>query len=249
MAIANMQDLLDAGVHFGSHTSRWNPKMKPFIHGKRNNVHIVDIKQTLKGLIRAYKFLENVTASGKKVVFVGTKRQAQEVVRAEAARGEQYFVAQRWLGGTLTNIRTIRERVVRLEELEALETTGQIHEFSKKMISKINREKKKISQNFEGIRNMKQIPGAMVIIDPKNEAIALAEAIKLNIPVVALADTDCDPDPIDFLVPGNDDGIRSIQTIVSVLIDGCLSGASKQKQNAALEERSKATNNRAPAAR
>ena len=237
MPIVSMQELVEAGVHFGARTSLWCPKMKPFIYGKRSKIHIIDLRATLSGLIRAFHFLESVVAGGKKVVFVGTKRQAQEIVRSEAIRCEQFFVAERWLGGTLTNLRTIRERINRLEELENLEKTGRLAEFSKKMISTINRERTKITRNFEGIRQMKGMPGAIVLIDPKHEDIALAEAIKLNVPVVALADTDCDPDPVDFLVPGNDDALRSIATVVKVLADACASGAQKAKENAAINAR------------
>ncbi|MHC4871106.1 MAG: 30S ribosomal protein S2 [Planctomycetota bacterium] len=231
MAIVDMKELIEAGVHFGARASCWNPKMEPYIFCKKNKVHIVDMRETLKGIIRAYKFLEDLTSQGKRIVFVGTKRQAQDVVRTEARRSNQYFVAQRWLGGTLTNIKTVRERVQRLDELDALEESGQINEFSKKMISQINREKRKITRNFEGIREMKDVPGALVLIDPRNEQIALAEALKLNIPVIALVDTDCDPDPIDFIIPGNDDGIRSINAIVSVLADACIAGGAKRSEN------------------
>lgn len=238
MAIVDMKELLEAGVHFGARASSWNPKMEKYIFCKRNKVHIINMRETLRGLIRAYKFLEKITSEGKKVVFIGTKRQAQEVVRTEARRANQFFVAQRWLGGTLTNIKTIRERVQRLDELESLETSGRIKDFSKKMISQINREKRKISRNFEGIREMKKLPGALVIVDPRNEKISLAEALKLDIPVISLIDTDCDPDPIDFIIPGNDDGIRSIQAIIGTLADACISGASKRSENVMISEKS-----------
>ncbi|MBN1257394.1 MAG: 30S ribosomal protein S2 [Planctomycetes bacterium] len=246
MAIVKMQELLEAGVHFGARTSKWNPKMKPYIFGSRSKVHIIDLRESLRGLIRAYKFLENLTAQNKKVVFVGTKRQAKEVVRSEAKRADQFFVAERWLGGTLTNIRTVRERVARLEELEMLETTGEIQEFSKKMISHINRERKKISRNFEGIREMKSVPGALVLIDPNEEKIALREAMKLNIPTIAIADTDSDPDLIDFLIPANDESFRSIHAILSVLANACISGAGKRKENAMLAARAAGAPGEAP---
>ncbi len=237
MAIASIRDLLEAGVHFGARTSSWHPAMAPYIYGKRSGVHIIDLRETLRGLIRAYKFLESLTAQGQRVVFVGTKRQAQEIVRAEAQRCGQFFVAQRWLGGTLTNLRTVRERVTRLQELEELEESGRIEQFSKKMISAINREKRKISRNFEGIRDMTELPGALVLVDPKDERIALAEAVKLNIPTLALADTDCDPEPLDFVIPGNDESHRAIQTIVQVLADACEAGRAKASQQAMLKAR------------
>lgn len=237
MAIVTMQDLLEAGVHYGARSSLWCPKMAPYIHSKRSNIHIIDLRETLKGIIRSCKFLEQINAQGKRAIFVGTKRQAAEVVRTEAARAEQFFVAGRWLGGTLTNLRTIRERVGRLEELEALEANGAIQDFSKKMISSINREKTKITANFEGIREMKGQPGAIVLVDPKQEHIALAEAIKLNVPVVALADTDCNPDMVDFLIPGNDDSFRSISLIIGLLADACERGRKKQGEMAQIQER------------
>ncbi|MHC4886798.1 MAG: 30S ribosomal protein S2 [Planctomycetota bacterium] len=237
MASVKMQDLLEAGVHFGARSSSWNPKMAPYIHGKRSKIHIVDLKQTMRGLIRACALLKKLTSEGKQVVFVGTKRQAQDIVRTEAARANQHFVAQRWLGGTLTNLDTIRKRVKRLIELEELETGGHLQEFSKKMISSIQREKRKISRNFEGIRNMKSLPAAMVIVDPKEERIALAEAIKLGIPTIALVDTDCDPEPVDVVIPGNDDSLRSIQTIVGAMADACAEGSGYSAESAAIAAR------------
>jgi small subunit ribosomal protein S2 len=238
MAIVKMQDLLEAGVHFGARASRWNPKMKPYIYGKRSKIHIIDLRETVKGLIRACKFLENTTAKGKKVVFVGTKRQACDAIRSEAQRAEQYFVAERWLGGTLTNLKTVRRRVTRLEELEALEESGELAEFSKKMISQINRERRKITRNFEGIRDMKQLPAALVLVDPTEEKIALKEAMKLDIPVVAIADTDCDPDPVDFLVPANDDAFRSVHLLLGAMADACLRGQEKGREAAMVAARS-----------
>jgi small subunit ribosomal protein S2 len=239
MAIVKMQELIENGVHFGARASSWNPKMKPYIYGKRSKVHIIDVRETLRGIIRASKFLENLTATGGKVVFVGTKRQAREAVRSEAQRADQFFVAERWLGGTLTNIQTVRQRVIRLEELEALEESGAIEEFSKKMVSQINREKRKITRNFEGIREMKKLPDALVLVDPDEEDIALSEAMKLGIPVVAVADTDCDPDPIDFLIPANDDAYRSILVCLQPLADACLRGTEKERETQMMAAREK----------
>lgn len=233
------KDLLEAGVHFGSAASRWCPKMKPYIHSASNNLHIIDLRETLKGLIRACHFLENVAASGRKVLFIGTKRQAGEIVRQEALRCNSHFVVHRWLGGTLTNMNTMRKRMARLNELEGLETSGQIENFSKKMIANLGREKKKIFRNFEGIRDMDGLPGAMVIIDPKQEANAVAEAVKLEVPLVALTDTDTDPSQIDFVIPGNDDSQRSIQVIMSALADAVAEGNKKAGNLAAIAQREK----------
>ncbi|GHS95203.1 30S ribosomal protein S2 [Planctomycetales bacterium] len=233
MAInTTFKDLLDAGVHFGSPSAKWHPLMKPYIYGEVNRLHLVNLRETLKGLIRATHYLENLTASGKKVLFVGTSRQGREIVRTEAKRAGGFFVVHRWLGGTLTNMNTMRKRIARLNELEGLEASGEIEKFSKKMISNLTREKKKVFRNFEGIRDMEVAPGAMVIVDPKREANAVAEAIKLNVPIVALTDTDTDPTPIDFIVPGNDDSQRSIQLIVGLLADAVELGSKKAAANA-----------------
>ncbi len=247
MAIANLQELIEAGVHFGSQTSRWDPRMKQYIHSRRDKIYIIDLRETLKGLIRAYHFLSQVSAKGKNVLFVGTKRPAAEVVRQEAQRVSAHFVSTRWLGGTLTNLQTMRNRVNRLEELESLEKTGAISEFSKKMISSLTRERKKIFRNFEGTRDMKELPGAVVIVDPRNEHIAIAETLKLGLPIVALADTDCNPQPIDFLIPGNDDSIRSIQCIVSKLADAVAFGRKKASEQAVFAGANKAAGAARPA--
>jgi small subunit ribosomal protein S2 len=227
------KDLLEAGVHFGSASAKWHPLMKPYIYGEVNKLHLVNLRETLKGLIRASHFLENTTASGKKVLFVGASRQAREIVRIEAKRVGAFFVVHRWLGGTLTNMNTMRKRISRLKELEGLEASGEIEHFSKKMISSLTREKKKVFRNFEGIRDMDNVPGAMVIIDPKREKNAVAEAVKLGVPIVALTDTDTDPTPIDFIIPGNDDAQRSIQLIVAALTDAIEAGSKKAAANQA----------------
>ncbi len=237
MADITLKELVEAGVHFGSKSSRWNPKMKPYIHSKKSGIHVIDLRETLKGLIRASLFLNKVAASGKKVLFVGTKRQAADIVRQEASDANSYFVVHRWLGGTLTNMDTMRKRVTRLEELEALDKSGAIDNFSKKMVSSLTREKKKIFRNFEGIRDMKEMPGAIVIIDPTQEDIAVAESMKLGIPLVGIVDTDSDPDPIDFIIPANDDSQRSIQVILNALGGAIIEGAKKASSKSAIKAR------------
>ena len=224
MSIVSIQELVDAGFHFGHRTSRWNPKMKPFIFGKRNLIHIINLRETAKGLITACKFLTNLVQTKKGVLFVGTKWQAREIAVREAQRCGMHYVSERWLGGTLTNFDTIRKRLERLEELESMEKTGEINQFSKKAISSLNRERKKILKNLEGIRKMASLPGALVIVDPKHEHNAVSEAKKLGIPTVCLADTDCDPDMIDICVPGNDDAIRSIDLFLTKTADAVLAG-------------------------
>lgn len=246
MAIVQVRELIEAGVHFGSAVNRWNPKMKSYIHSRKNKICIIDLRETLRGLIRAYKFLSQITAQGKKVLFVGTKRQAGEVVRQEALRCNGFFVATRWLGGTLTNMKTMRQRIVRLKELEELETSGQFAQFSKKMISTLSREKKKVSRNFEGIRDMDKLPGAIVVVDPCGEDIAVAEAIKLDIPVVAITDTDSDPEYVDFVIPGNDDSMRSVQCLLSKLADAVCEGSKKAATQAIMDQRAGVRKDGAP---
>ena len=220
----SIQELVDAGFHFGHRTSKWNPKMKPFIFGKRNLIHIIDLRETVKGLITACKFLTNLVRTNKDVLFVGTKWQAREIAERESQRCGMHYVSERWLGGTLTNFDTIRRRLKRLEELENMEKTGAINQFSKKAISSFNRERKKILSNLKGVRNMATLPGALVVVDPKHEHIAISEARKLGIPTVCLADTDCDPDLIDICVPGNDDAIRSINLFFTKASDAIMAG-------------------------
>jgi small subunit ribosomal protein S2 len=232
MPFVSIKELVEAVVHFGCSASRWNPKMKPYIHAKQNKIHIIDLRETLKGLIRARHFLAKMAAQRKRALIVGTKRQAADVVRAESIRSNSHFVATRWLGGTLTNMNTMRSRIQRLEELESLEKGGAIQSFSKKMISNLARERKKIGRNFEGIREMKDLQGCVIVVDPRNEPIAVAEAVKLNVPLIAIADTDCNPDPIDFLIPANDESLRSIQILVAKLADAIVEGS----KNAGLQE-------------
>ena len=230
MAIVTLRELLDAGVHYGHRTSRRNPKMDKFIFGKRNAIHIVDLRETIRGLIKATRFLFRIAEEGQAVLLVGTKRQAAPVIEECSARAQMPYVSNRWLGVTLTNFKTIRSRLGRLQELEALETSGEMNNFSKKMISSLQREKRKIKQNLEGIRNMTRLPGALVIIDPKREKNALHEANKLGIPVICLVDTDSDPTMADIAIPGNDDAIRSIQLVTNKLTDAYLAGRSSYMQ-------------------
>ena len=216
--------LVDAGVHFGHRASRWNPKMAPYIHGKRNQIHVIDVRETLKGLLRARKLVQNVVASGKDILFVGSKRQARHAIAEEAARCGMHHVSERWLGGTLTNFRTIRSRLARMEELEKLFETGQIETYSKKMKSTLKRELDKMKTNLDGIRKMDKMPGIMFLIDVRREHIAVKEAKKMGVPTIAIVDTDCDPDPIDLPIPGNDDAMRAIEIIVKELADAAIEG-------------------------
>jgi len=219
-----VKSLVDAGVHFGHRVSRWNPKMQPYIHGKRNMIHIIDVRETVKGLLRAKRLLQNLVASGKDVLFVGTKRQARHAIEEESRRCGMHYVSERWLGGTLTNFRTIRQRLLRLEELEKLWATGAIESYSKKMKSTLQREMDKIKTNLEGIRKMERMPGVMFIIDTRREHIAVKEARKLGVPTIALIDTDSDPDLIDLPIPGNDDAMRAIEIILKELADAIIEG-------------------------
>lgn len=220
-----VKDLIDAGIHFGHRCSRWNPKMKPYIYGRKNLIHIIDVRETLKGLLAAKKFLNKLIASGKDVVIVGTKRQARGVVEEMGKRTGMPFVAERWLGGTLTNYRTIRSRLQRLEELERILQSPDVNKaYSKKMESSLKREYRKILRNLSGIRTMDKLPGAMFVVDVKREDIAVKEAKKIGIPVVALIDTDSDPDEVDIAIPGNDDALRAIELILKEVGDAVVEG-------------------------
>src|SRR3954466_13727525 len=219
-----VKSLVDAGVHFGHRVSRWNPKMQPYIHGKRNMIHIIDVKETIKGLLRAKRLVAQTVQGGKDVLFVGTKRQARHAVEEEARRSGMHYVSERWLGGTLTNFRTIRARLNRLEELEKLFQTGQIGTYSKKMKGTLQGEMAKIKANREGIRRMEKMPGAMFVVDTRREHIAVKEAKKLGVPTVALIDTDSDPDLIDLPIPGNDDAMKAIEIILKELADAIIEG-------------------------
>jgi small subunit ribosomal protein S2 len=225
LASALVREMLEAGIHFGHHCSRWNPKMKPYIYGKRNGIHIIDIRETLRGMLSAQRFISRVVAGGADVLFVGTKRQARESVQEQAKRGGMHYVTERWLGGTLTNFRTIRSRLKRLEELEGLVgsprwDTG----YSKKMQSTLTRELRKIQRNLSGIREMTRLPGALVVVDVRKEVNAVREAQSLGIPTVCLLDTDSDPDFASIPIPGNDDSMRSIQLVVTKLADAVEEG-------------------------
>jgi len=220
-----VKDLIDAGVHFGHRTSRWNPKMKPYIYNRRNLIHIIDVRETLKGVIAAKRFLNRLIAGGKDVVFVGTKRQARSVVEEVGKRCGMPYVSERWLGGTLTNYRTIRSRLQRLEELEQILQSPELNKnYSKKMESSLKREYRKILRNLSGIRTMDRLPGAIFVVDVKREHIAIKEARKLGIPVVALIDTDSDPDEVDIAIPGNDDAMRAIELILKEVGDAVVEG-------------------------
>jgi small subunit ribosomal protein S2 len=224
LATVLVRELIEAGVHFGHRTSRWNPKMRPYIYGRRNLIHVIDVRETIRGLLRAKKYVQQVAAGGGIVLFVGTKRQAGETVEQQALRCGMPFVSDRWLGGTLTNFRTIRSRLSRLEQLENLRSSEELATYSKKMQSALNREYRKMYRNLNGMRTMGRLPEAMVIVDPKKEKNAVREARKMGITTVALIDTDCDPDDVDLPVPGNDDSIRSIELIVQQLADAVLAG-------------------------
>ncbi|MHC4939750.1 MAG: 30S ribosomal protein S2 [Planctomycetota bacterium] len=234
MSIVQVKELLDAGVQFGHMASVWNPKMEPYIYGKRNGIHIIDLKGTVRGLIRAYNFLQRMCGDGKGVLFVGTKRQARNSVISEARRCGQPYVAERWLGGMLTNFFTIRQRLKRLAELEALEAQGPAAFVTKREMSRAIRERKNIQKNLDGVRTMEQLPGALIVIDPVVEHIAVAEAHKLGIPVIALLDTDCDPSKIDIPIPGNDDAMRAIHIVLARLGDAVLKGVQDWKVKEAI---------------
>ncbi|MGE5297297.1 MAG: 30S ribosomal protein S2 [Solirubrobacterales bacterium] len=224
MAKQLARELINAGVHFGHGVSRWNPKMAPFIFAKRGNIHVIDVKQTLKGVLIAKKLLAEIVSSGGDVVFVGTKRQAQKAVEAAATRCGMHFVSERWLGGMLTNFRTIRSRLQRLEQLEAMEQDGTMESESKKQASRYKREMKKIRTNLDGVRKMTRLPAIIVAVDAKKEYLALREARKLNIPTVGILDTDSDPDTVDVAIPANDDSIRAIEIILNELADAVAIG-------------------------
>lgn len=230
-----VKELVEAGVHFGHRASRWNPKMRPYIYARRNLIHIIDVRETIRGLLRAKKYLADVSARGGLILFVGTKRQAAESIEREASRCGMPYVAERWLGGTLTNFRTIRDRLSRLEELEEIRGGEEIDTYSKKAQAALNREYKKMHRNLNGMRTMSRLPECLVVIDPKKEKNAVKEAQKLGIAVVALIDTDCNPDVVDLPIPGNDDSMRSIEMITKIVADAVAAGkaqASVQQQAA-----------------
>ncbi len=227
MAEIVVKDILEAGVHFGHKTSRWNPKMRPYIYGRRNLIHIIDIKETIRGLLRAKRYLQKVAAQGSLVLFVGTKRQAALPTLEAATECGMPYVTERWLGGTLTNFRTVRSRLNRLEELEALDESGELATYSKKRQSSLTRERRKIHRNLSGVRDMNRLPEAIVVVDPRKEKNCIHEAQILGIKVVALIDTDSNPDVVDLPIPGNDDSIRSIRLILQHLSEAVLEGKSQ----------------------
>ena len=224
MANALVQDLIDSGVHFGHRASRWNPKMAPYIYGRKNQIHIMDIRETVRGLLRAKKYVSQVASGGSLVLFVGTKRQASAAVQREAERAGMPYVSERWLGGALTNFRTIRSRMSRLEELESIRESDKLESYSKKAQSSLNREHRKIYRNLNGMRAMNRLPECLIIVDPNKEKNAVLEAKNLGITTVSLIDTNCNPDLIDLPIPGNDDGIRSIELVMSHMADAVLAG-------------------------
>jgi small subunit ribosomal protein S2 len=225
-----LRSLLDAGVHFGHQTKRWNPKMRPFIYGSRNGIHIIDLDQTARLFARAYNFVVETVGRGGNLLMVGTKRQAQEIVQEEAARSGSFYVVNRWLGGTLTNFRTIKMGLERMRQLERMKDDGTYQSITKKEVSRLEKERDRFEKYLGGLKNMGSLPGAMFVIDPAKETIAVQEANKIGIPVVAITDTNCDPERIDFVIPGNDDAIRSIRLITARIGDAVIEGAQRRKE-------------------
>ena len=224
MAVISMKQLLEAGVHFGHQTRRWNPKMAQYIFTERNGIYIIDLQKTVRKIDEAYAFVRDIAMEGKTILFVGTKKQAQESIESEAKRCGMFYVNNRWLGGTLTNFRTIQTRIKRLNDIDAMEKNGQFEMLPKKEVIKLCAEREKLLKNLGGIREMKKLPGALFIVDPRKERIAVQEARILGIPIVAIVDTNCDPDEIDYVIPGNDDAIRAVKLIAGKLADAVLEG-------------------------
>jgi len=231
MSVISMKQLLEAGVHFGHQTRRWNPKMARYIFTERNGIYIIDLQKTVKKIEEAYDFIKNIAASGKSILFVGTKKQAQEAVFEEAVRSDSFYVNQRWLGGTLTNIKTIRKRIERLSQLEQMEKDGTFEVLPKKEVILLNKEKERLEKFLGGIKGMDDLPGALFVIDPKKERIAIAEARKLGIPIVAIVDTNCDPDEVDYVIPGNDDAIRAVKLLTAKIADAIIEGRQGEQLN------------------
>jgi len=237
MSVISMKQLLEAGVHFGHQTRRWNPKMKKYIFTERNGIYIIDLQKTVKKIEEAYNFVRQLSADGGTVLFVGTKKQAQESVREEANRSGMFYVNQRWLGGTLTNFRTIRKRINRLKEIERMEEDGTFDVLPKKETVELLKEKDRLLKFLGGIKDMKKLPDALFVIDPRKESIAIAEARKLNIPIIGIVDTNCDPDEIDYVIPANDDAIRAVKLLTSKMADAVVEG----RQGTELDEQEEAT--------
>lgn len=224
--VVTMKELLEAGVHFGHQVKRWNPKMKKYIFGQRNGIYIIDLQKTVKMFEVAYNFVRDISGRGESILFVGTKKQAQDVIAEESQRSTSFFVNQRWLGGMLTNFKTIKEGIEKLKKIEKMKEDGTYDLLTKKEVAKYETERLRLEKNLSGVKEMDTLPGAVVIIDPKKESIAVAEARKLSIPLVSLVDTNCDPDDIDYVIPGNDDAIRSIKLLTSKIADAVLEGKS-----------------------
>lgn len=240
MSVISMKQLLEAGVHFGHQTRRWNPKMKKYIFTERNGIYIIDLQKTVKKIEEAYNFVRELAADGGTVLFVGTKKQAQESVREEATRSGMFYVNQRWLGGTLTNFRTIRKRINRLKEIERMEEDGTFDVLPKKETVNLLKEKERLLKFLGGIKDMKKLPDAIFVIDPRKESIAIAEARKLNIPIIGIVDTNCDPDEIDYVIPANDDAIRAVKLLTSKMADAVVEG----RQGTELENEEAAEDNK-----
>ena len=236
MAVISMKQLLEAGVHFGHQTRRWNPKMAEYIFTERNGIYIIDLQKTAKKIEEAYAFIRDVALDGKDILFVGTKKQAQEAITEEAKRIGMYYVNNRWLGGMLTNFKTIRKSIDRLYQLQKMEEDGTFELLPKKEVMKLRKEMEKLEKNFGGIKEMKDMPGAMFVVDPRKEKIAIAEAKRLNIPVVAIVDTNCDPEEVDYVIPGNDDAIRAVKLIVECIANAVLEAKQGESMAAAVEE-------------
>ena len=237
MSVISMKQLLEAGVHFGHQTRRWNPKMKEYIFTERNGIYIIDLQKTVKKAEEAYNFVRSVAEAGDSILFVGTKKQAQESIEQEAKRCEMFYVNQRWLGGMLTNFKTIQTRIAKLRKIEKMEADGDFAYLPKKEVIKLKAEQEKLEKNLSGIKDMTKLPGAMFVVDPRKEHIAVMEARALGIPVVAIVDTNCDPDEVDYAIPGNDDAIRAVKLIASKMADAVLEGRQgEQMIDAAAEE-------------
>ncbi|WP_303817772.1 30S ribosomal protein S2 [Selenomonas ruminantium] len=233
MAVISMKQLLEAGVHFGHQTRRWNPKMAKYIFTERNGIYIIDLQKTVKKVDEAYAFLRDIAAEGKSVLFVGTKKQAQEAIKEEALRANMFYVNERWLGGMMTNFQTIQKRVSRLKELEAMEADGTFEVLTKKEVQGLRHEMEKLEKYLGGIKEMNKLPGALFVVDPRKERIAVAEARKLNIPIVAIVDTNCDPDEVDYVIPGNDDAIRAVKLMTGRMADAIMEGRQGEGGDAA----------------
>ena len=247
MESITIQELIDNGVHFGCRVSRWNPKMAPYIHGRRNLIHIIELRETVRGILRARNFLYHLAAEGSQILWVGTKRQVKGVIHEAGQSTGMPIVTERWIGGTLTNYSVIRSRLRRLEELERMEEDGTISQYSKKYVASLRRERRKITRNLAGIREMNGIPGAMVVVDPAREYNAVREARKMGVPVIGILDTDCDPDKVDIVIPGNDDALKSVRLLISTLVTSVEEGAANHRESAAAMGNAQHTDDMVPA--